>query len=90
MKKLSVVIAFMLLLTACAETPEVPEVNEEPAQEIVEETPEPEPEPEPVMTEEEINALSNDSFGWGFVKKPGAPSEFTKGQRDMMEKYSCI
>lgn len=91
MKKLSVVIAFMLVLCSCAkapEEPEVPEVNEEPAQEIVEETPE--PEPEPVMTEEEINALSNDSFGWGFVKKPGAPSEFTKGQRDMMEKYSCI
>lgn len=88
MKKLSVVIALMLVFSACAKAPEEPEEKEVPEPEIIEETPE--PEPEPVMSEEEINALSNDAFGWGFVKKPGQPAQFTSGQREMMEKYSCI
>lgn len=44
----------------------------------------------PTLSLEEINALPNDSYGWGFVKKPGAFPEFTSGQIEMMEKYSCI
>lgn len=48
-----------------------------------------EPERTP-LSNAEINALSNDSFGWGFVKKIGAPSEFTAAQREMMAEYDCI
>lgn len=39
---------------------------------------------------EEINTLPNEASGWGFVKKKGQESEFTSGQKEMMEKYSCI
>lgn len=44
----------------------------------------------PTLSLSEINALGNDSSGWGFVKKPGDFPEFTAGQIEMMGKYSCI
>ncbi len=58
------------------EEPEIPTESEKPA--------------EPELPAEAINALPNDNNGWGFVKKQGSFPEFTKGQRDMMAKYSCI
>lgn len=38
----------------------------------------------------EINALPNESSGWGFKKNPGAYPEFTAGQRSVMAEYECI
>lgn len=107
MKKLTLILALLLLLTACKEQKhDAEDIADNPATEyslketeqedtgvtlesenMEEKVPESEP---PTLSLSEINALGNDAYGWGFVKKPGAFPEFTAGQIDMMEKYSCI
>ncbi len=75
------------------------EINEKTDENISGEVEEMQDEEEPLLQQydepnennlEEINTLPNEASGWGFVKKKGQESEFTSGQREMMEKYSCI
>lgn len=47
-------------------------------------------EAEKPLSAEQINALSNESSGWGFKKNPGAYPEFTALQRSVMAEYGCI
>ncbi len=87
----------MLFLSGCT----LAVINEEEVKDVKEEVIETVLEKEEIKEEEvkkeevklltsEIDSLPNDNYGWGFVKRKGSAPEFTKGQMDMMEKYSCI
>lgn len=97
MKKIIFLITLGLALSACTKMPEnekppkesTPEGVESATEEVPEEVPEEAPLSE-TLSDAEINALPNEASGWGFVKKKGAPAEFTALQRSVTEKYGCI
>lgn len=101
MKKLVLSAVLVLILSACGTgvkiekeeaegsgTVAVPEATL--PKETEEKKPEAAQEVQTPLSAAKINALSNESSGWGFKKNPGAYPEFTSGQRSDMAEYGCI
>lgn len=88
MKKLVVLLVSALIMTSCG-TEVVLENEILPDEQVVIEEEKSQINAN-ILTDGEINALPNDSYGWGFKKNPGSYPEFTEGQREMMKEYECI